>query len=297
MMPDASEPRFPIVTVDVAEDEADEGGVRLFELGAAGVEHRDATTLVHAERGATVRLVASFATADEARAAAEALPDAWCPRAGEIVGDAWLDAWKAHFEPFVLCQTARVRVVVRPPWVAYARLEDEQVIVLEPGRAFGTGLHETTRLVAQILAERAASIADDEVLDVGCGSGILSLVALALGASGARAVDIDPDAIAVTHENADRNGWGGRIQADDRRLDALGTRYPTVLANIEARTLVAMAPSLMACVASGGTLVLGGILAPEVSPSQWQDVRDAYAAMAVDELRRDGEWMAVALRA
>ncbi|MCL2449422.1 MAG: 50S ribosomal protein L11 methyltransferase [Polyangiaceae bacterium] len=290
------EPRYPIVLVEVAEADAEEAGAHLFELGALGVEQRDATTLLRSPSGRVV-LVASFSNDDDARAAVAAAPPAWSPRASAVVGDGWRDEWKKHFEPFVLCRASGARaraVVVRPPWRAYDPSPGDAVIVLEPGRAFGTGLHETTRLVAEVLADRAATLAESAVLDVGCGSGILALTAVALGATGARAIDVDPDAVAAARENAERNGWADCIHVDDARASALTAQYGLVLANIEAHPLIGLAPALEARVAPGGVLVLSGILAPDVA-AQWDDVRRAYAGFGVREIRQRGEWIAAVL--
>jgi ribosomal protein L11 methyltransferase len=291
-----TEPRYPIVVVEVPEVEADEAGARLFELGALGVEQRDATTLVGSGADGRTVLVASFANADEARVAAAEVPAPWSARVDEVVGDAWRDEWKKHFEPFVLCQAGTRSIVVRPPWREHESGAGETVIVLEPGRAFGTGLHETTRLVAEIMAERASLLTGAAFLDVGCGSGILALVALALGAAAARAVDVDRDAVAVARENAERNGYDECVHADDTRVDALTTQYAFVVANIEAHPLIAVADALKARVAPDGVLVLSGILAPDVAPSQWDEVRRAYGEFAVREIKRRGEWIAALLQ-
>ena len=283
-----NEPRYPYVAIDVPPAAADEAGALLFELGAEGVEERDATTLV---RGATgqVTLVGSFAQEAAAREAIAELPVAWAPRLEQVVGDAWRDEWKKHFEPFRICGA----IVVRPPWRSHEAAPGEQVLVLEPGRAFGTGLHETTRLVAEILAERTSSLAASRVLDVGCGSGVLALVALALGAASVRALDVDPDAVSVTRENAERNGLSPRVRAEETPVSALDETYETVVANIETNTLVELAPHLIARVAPGGTLLLSGILAPSVAPSQVDDVRRAFAGLDFDGVRQMGEWVAV----
>ncbi|HTB75392.1 MAG TPA: 50S ribosomal protein L11 methyltransferase [Polyangiaceae bacterium] len=284
------EPRYPYVAVDVGPDEADEAGALLFELGAQGVEERDATTLVRGAAG-KVTLVGSFEDEAAARSAIAELPAGWSARLEQVVGDAWRDEWKKHFEPFRICEG----IVVRPPWRDYAPSAGEHVIELEPGRAFGTGLHETTRLVAEILAGRGAALAGSRVLDVGCGSGILSLVALALSAGAVRAVDVDPDAVAVTRENAARNGLSERVQVDETAVGALEERYATVLANIEAKTLVELAPALIERVAAGGLLVLSGILAPAVAPAQVEEVTRAFAALEVGAVRQMGEWVAIPL--
>jgi ribosomal protein L11 methyltransferase len=284
------EPCYPYLAVDVATDDADEAGALLFELGAQGVEQRDATTLVRGAAG-KVTLVASFQDEGEAASAIAELPPAWSPRLEQVVGDAWRDEWKKHFEPFAICRG----VIVRPPWRSVAPAPGERVIELEPGRAFGTGLHETTRLVAEILADRAPRLHGTRVLDVGCGSGVLSLVALALGAAAVRAIDVDREAVAVTRENAERNGLSPRVVADDSPVGALDDRYATVLANIEAKTLVELAPDLAPRVAPGGQLVLSGILTTAVAPTQVQDVLRAFGMLELGAVRQMGEWAAISL--
>lgn len=283
-----NEPRYPYVAVDVTDDDADAASGRLFELGAQGLEQRDATTLVRGA-GARVTLVASFEDHASAQAAVDDLPADWAPRIEEVVGDGWRDEWKKHFEPFRVCEG----VVVRPPWREYAAGKGEQVIELEPGRAFGTGLHETTSLVAEVLAAHAAELQGKTVLDVGTGSGILSFVAIALGARGALAIDVDADAVQVTRENAARNGLASRVEASLQPVEEVHASYPVVLANIEARTLVDIAQSLMPRVEPGGRLVLSGILAPHVAPSQRDDVARAYRALKLEEVKARGEWIAM----
>ena len=283
----APEPRYPYVAVDVTEPEADEAGALLFELGAQGVEQRDGTTMAKGQ-GDKVTLIASFERHEDAVAAVDELPGAWSPRVQEVVGDAWRDEWKKHFEPFRVCPG----VMVCPPWKTIEPGAD-QVIVLEPGRAFGTGLHETTSLVAEVLS--GLPLAGATVLDVGCGSGILALIALRLGAGRAMAVDVDPEAVAVTRENAARNGLTERVDVDGVPLAEVPGTFPVVLANIESRTLVELAPALIARVAAGGHLVLSGILAPDVAPAQIEDVRRAYAALKELDVRRKGEWIALTL--
>lgn len=282
-------PRYPYLLVDVSEAEADEASGRLFELGALGVEERDGTTLTRGAPGA-VTLVASFEREDQARAAREELPSGWKPRVDEVVGDAWRDEWKKHFEPFVVCPG----VVVRPPWREHSPRPGERVVVLEPGRAFGTGLHETTSLVAEVLA--TTPLEGAAVLDVGCGSGILALIALALGAARARAIDVDPDAVAVARENALRNAMSERLDVDETPVERIVETFPVVLANIESRTLVELAPALLPRVAPGGLLVLSGILAPDIAPTQVPDVERAYAVLREPRIVRKGEWIALTAR-
>jgi ribosomal protein L11 methyltransferase len=297
--PAAAEPRFPFVLFDVDVDgdgddaaaSADVWSAALFDLGAQGVEERDATTLVKGTAG-KITLVASFETeaeAEEARAALEAEQPGGSPRIEVVVGDAWRDAWKEHFRPFALAD----KLIVRPPWEPYEAKPGETVLELEPGRAFGTGLHETTSLVATALVTHAGELAGQDVLDVGCGSGILSLAALALGARSARAVDVDAEAIDVTRENAARNGLEARIATDTTDVGDIAGTFPVVVANIEARVLIPLAAALGDRVKPGGLLVLSGILAP-----QKDDVVRAYAGrFTLEEAPARGEWIALVLRA
>lgn len=282
----AAKPVFPFVLVDVDADAADEISSQLFDLGAQGVEERDATTLVKGTVGRTT-LVASFvdrASADEACAAFDA---ALLPRIEEVIGDEWRDEWKKHFKPFVLCAD----LVVRPPWEPYQGPSVPHVLELEPGRAFGTGLHETTSLVAGILSERRGELAARPMLDVGCGSGILALVALTFGAAKARAIDNDGDVIGVAHENAERNGLGGRLECDTTPVENIDDTFPVVVANIEADVLVRLAPALTRTVVNGGLLVLSGILLPQADR-----VKEAYRAFTLEGAPERGEWVALALR-
>ena len=266
------------VAVDVNADDVDETSGALFELGAEGVEERDEGTLVRGAAG-KVTLVASFPTKAKAEAAKKKTKGA---RLEEIVGDEWRDAWKEHFKPFRLCEG----VWVRPPWEEHAPRRNEKVLVLEPGRAFGTGLHETTRLVAESIALLKRGLSSTSVLDVGTGSGILALVALTLGAKDAIGIDNDPDVIDVAKENAERNGLEKTASFSATPLAKVKGKFGLVLANIEADVLIAMQKQLRAHLAFGGRLVLSGILATRES-----DVRAAFGKPI--SRASLGEWVAL----
>jgi ribosomal protein L11 methyltransferase len=281
------EPRYPFVHVDVTPEDADDASALLFELGAEGVEERDETTLAKNATSGRITLVGAFATRAEADQAIAQLDASMSPRYEEVVGDAWRDAWKEHYKPYAIAEG----IVVRPPWEAYEAKPGEQVLELEPGRAFGTGLHETTRLVARAIKAHADEVKGRLAIDVGCGSGILALIALVLGAERAIAIDNDPEAIDVTRENAARNGLTERVDASTTDVAALTVTAPLVLANIEARILIPMAKDLSARVAPGGLLLLSGILVP-----QQDDVRAAYADLELLDTPSLGEWVLLALR-
>lgn len=283
-----TEPRYPFVRVDVPEDLADEASSELFDLGASGVEQRDSTTLSKGSEG-MVTLVASFADHASAHEAIASLDASWSPALEEVVGDEWRDAWKEHFHPFSLTS----RLTIRPPWEPYTpSREGERVLELEPGRAFGTGLHATTSLVARALDRESARLSGARVLDVGTGSGILALVALSLGAAAAVATDNDPDVIEVVRENASRNGMSAQVDASTTPIEQVSERFPVVVANIEARVLIPMAPALRERVLPGGLLVLSGILS-----GQETDVLAAYSGLVQERIDREGEWVALVLRA
>ena len=258
-----NEPRYPFVAVDVPAEESEELGATLFELGASGVEERDDGTLIKGSSSGVVTLVASFETheaANEAIAELVAAMPHLAPRLEEVVGDAWRDAWKEHFAPFLL--TPRIRIY--PPWAERPAAENDEIVLeLEPGRAFGTGLHASTSLIAEILDESSATLKDRELLDVGTGSGILALVALVYGASRAVAIDIDPDVVGVVNENAERNGLSARVEASAGTVESIARSFPWVLANIEARVLRPIAAELDRVLAPGGTLILSGVLESE----------------------------------
>ena len=176
-------------------------------------------------------------------------------RTREIDEDDWAEAWKQHFH----VQHLGRRLVIKPSWLRYRRAGDEVVIDLDPGMAFGTGLHPTTRLCLEALEDRAGRGPLGRVLDVGCGSGILSIAAVKLGATRAIAVDIDPIAIEATDANASHNRVGRRVRAREGTIPSDEGPFDTVLANLIAGILVELAAPLADEVVPGGTLVASGI--------------------------------------
>lgn len=274
-------PRYPFLHVRTTEDESDDLAVELFDLGASGVETRDDETLSKATAG--VLLVASFEDEETARAALEALGE---DRATLVFveGDDWRDEWKRFFKPSRIGE----RFVVRPSWEPFDAGPDDLVIVIDPGRAFGTGLHETTRLVIRELEQRVTP--GVEVLDVGTGSGILSIAALMLGAGRALGIDVDEDAVEIAVENAAINDLADRFEGSATPVDAIEARYPLVLANIEARVLIPLAAAIGARVAPDGVLILSGLLA-----GQEDEVQGHYVGFERLALTREGDWVALTL--
>jgi len=200
----------------------------------------------------------------------------------------WERAWLDQFQPMRFGQ--RLWIV---PWnhalPAAAQTPDAAVLRLDPGLAFGSGTHPTTALCLNWLDALACAggLAGKSVLDVGCGSGILALAALKLGADAAFGIDNDPQALTATRDNAQRNGLPVTVWESEH---APAGRYPIVLANILASTLDALAEGLAARVTPGGALVLSGILA-----GQEKDLLARYAPwFGQFELAQDGDWMRIA---
>jgi len=173
---------------------------------------------------------------------------------GDHVHD-WATAWREHFHVLHLGR----RLVIKPSWRRHRRVDDQVVIDLDPGMAFGTGLHPTTRLCLQGLEDRAERGPLGRVLDVGCGSGILSIAAVKLGATRALGVDIDPIAIEATLANARHNRVGKRVRAREGSIPSGEGPFDTVLANLIAGLLMEIAPDLAAELVPGGTLIGSGI--------------------------------------
>jgi ribosomal protein L11 methyltransferase len=201
----------------------------------------------------------------------------------------WTDAWKAGYVP------QRIgRVVIVPSWLEEPIEPDEVVLRLDPGMAFGTGLHPTTRGCLRLLQE--ISPMPPVVLDVGCGSGILALAALRLGAERAVCYDTDPLAVEATLANAEANGLADRITAQVGSLPPIPTAepFPLVLANLVATVLIALAQPLAAHTAAGGALLASGIIerrADEVHAAL------TAAGFALDQRLDDGEWVSLRLTA
>jgi len=177
----------------------------------------------------------------------------------EVAEDDWAEGWKQHFKPF------RVgRLLVRPTWEDAAPDAGETLLQIDPGMAFGTGSHATTRLCLEALTNAFGGTPPRQVLDVGTGSGILAIAAALLGAGRVVGCDIDEDSCRVAGENADLNNTRALIELSTTPLEEIPGRFELVLANILAEENVRLATPLLHHLAEGGQLVLSGILEEKV---------------------------------
>ena len=200
----------------------------------------------------------------------------------------WAEAWKAYFP---VLRVGR-RLVIRPTWRRHRREPGDVVLALDPGMAFGTGLHPTTRLclaALEGLAENGA-VAGRRVLDVGCGSGILAIAALKLGAATALGLDTDPIAVEATLTNARRNAVARRLRARQGSLPSSEPPFDVVLANLIAGILVPLAQLLRDELRPGGSLLASGIFIDREA-----EVRAAFetSGLAVVGRSMEGDWVAL----
>ena len=205
------------------------------------------------------------------------------PAVGTLKAEDWSESWKRFFSVVHVSP----HLVVRPPWENYEPAPGERVLVLDPGMSFGTGKHATTQACMGFLDELAQADPNRDVLDVGCGSGILSIAAAKLGFQSVRGIDNDEDAVRIAGENAAANGVTAAFQTQD--LAVCDIKATVVVANVLAPVLIEFAGPVSRCVrrVPGNALILSGIL-----DTQYADVRDAYRALGFRERKNIliGEW-------
>ena len=286
----------------VDDDEVEEASTQLWTLGAAGVEVRDRETFVDDE---------SAPPLPEGRAEVEAFfcsensvdPSTWKqrvtdafvsanvplenPRAYAFTDTSWKTSWKDYFQPLQLSP----RSVVGPPWESFEAPGDSVSLVIEPGLAFGTGSHETTQLSATFLDARLEEIdGDADVLDVGCGSAILSMLASRLGARRVVGVDIDESALEVARENLDKNQLTGRVELTSSGVDTIEETFDVVVANILSHVLIDIREHLRERVRVGGWLILSGATSEQI-----EDLQRAFGGEGWRQTRIDDKngWAAL----
>lgn len=286
------------VVVPVGAQDVDDVAALIAEevpAAAAGTEQRgdevvfwvpsaDAAAVLADTRNAVLRWQANGAAVDPTKVRlATAVPEA-----------EWRDAWKRYFKVTRLTR----QFVVVPSWERYVAQDPEVVIDLDPGMAFGTGTHASTRLVLEELQDLAdCDVSPARILDVGCGSGILAIAATKRWPQATCvAIDTDPLAVDATTDNASINRVADRIEASARPLADLSESFPLVLANIQAHVLRALKTDLVARTAPGGTLILSGLLTPQAQPVADEFVAAGLRLVRVRPSADDPQWSSVTLR-
>ena len=200
--------------------------------------------------------------------------------------DDWVNSWKQYYKPI---HAGRVTIV--PEWIDYAPDDGEYVVKIDPGMAFGTGEHESTKMCLMFL--QALGVEDKSVIDVGTGSGILALASARLGAKSVEAYDIDDNAVKAAKENSELNGLSDKIYvANANLLDKTTGKFDIVLANITADVLITLSQSLGDYMKKDGVVIVSGIILKREN-----DVNDAFvkAGFEVAERMNMGEWVAFRL--
>ena len=209
----------------------------------------------------------------------------------EVAKEDWWESWKKYFHPF----RASERLWVRPSWEEQPPPDPSMaVLVVDPGRAFGTGSHETTRLCLKLIDEALAAKPAASIFDVGSGSGILTVAARLLGVQKALAIDIDPLAVSATLENARMNGVAEGVLTARADVRAVAARHPLVVCNILYQIIMGIAPELVRKVEPGGTLILSGFLVNEA-----EGVERMFKTLGLDVCKREemGQWGALVFEA
>lgn len=174
----------------------------------------------------------------------------------------WANNWKQYFKPINIGE----KLVIKPSWEEYSADSERIILEIDPASSFGTGQHHTTRLCLELLEKSLNK--GDRILDMGCGSGILSIGAMLLGAADAVAVDIDENAAATAAENAEKNNipvdkyhtYYGNILGDEALADEIDFKYDIITANIVADVLIAMKEYFVRYLRDDGTLIVSGII-------------------------------------
>jgi ribosomal protein L11 methyltransferase len=288
------------VSVELPADLAEAAADLLAEISGSGVE------VVHVppafEGGARERVIGYLAEdgqvdGEEARLRRELEAirarsgnlGAVAVRSDSLLEEDWGAGWKKHFRPF----RAAPRLVIKPTWEPCEPEAGEAVIEMDPGMAFGTGLHASTRLALGFMEEVCAGAPPSRALDIGTGTGILAMAAALWGAAEVVAIDNDPDAVAAARRNVALNAVADKVSVGGQELAAIGGAFDLIAANITADVLHTLAPMIAERLAPGAPLVLAGLLAGE----QAREVRTAYEGFGLmGALERvEGEWAALLL--
>lgn len=184
--------------------------------------------------------------------------------------------------------------MIKPSWEEYQAVNNEKIIEMDPGQAFGTGQHESTKMALSLLSTSFTKKPVDKVLDVGTGTGILAMAAVLFGAESGVAIDNDPEAVRVATENINANALAAEITTSTTDLADIQGEFPLIMANIVHDVLVQMAPQFKGLLDPDGRVILAGILIGE----QEENIIRIYGELGfqLQESLHDGEWAALLLQ-
>ena len=207
----------------------------------------------------------------------------------------WANNWKQYFKPLCVGE----KLLIKPSWEKVAEGEKRKILEIDPASSFGTGQHNTTQLCLELVEKNLHE--GDSILDLGCGSGILSIGALLLGAESATAVDVDENSVKIAKENAEKNhisaekytAYCGNIIDDKALVEKIGTGYDLLCANIVADVLIGMSGIFGGFIKDGGTLIVSGII-----DQRKDEVLDRLKAEGFEliEIREKEDWVAASFR-
>jgi len=280
---DGSPAQWVTVSVTVPVEDLDLASGVLWEAGAAGIEERAADD--DDDRELRAGLLAGSVDAVRSQ-----LRSGWVASFETVDADEGLDAWRE----FAQAWRAGSRLVILPAWLEapdWCR-EDDLVLPIDPGRTFGSGSHATTRMC---LAELELLVnVGDSVADIGCGSGVLAVAAVRLGAARAVGVDVQSEAMVVSTANAAVCGVADQVEFGEGSIELLaGQIFEIVVANIAASVLLELAVQLAAAVSATGALVLSGVLEEQAPAILEEFARQGFTLVST---AADGDWRALVLR-
>ncbi len=210
-------------------------------------------------------------------------------KVNKVKEEDWANNWKQYYKPFKVSE----RIVIKPSWEDYSKKGDEIVLEMDPGMAFGTGIHETTALCIDALDRYLKP--GTRVVDIGCGTGVLAISSVLLGAAGATAIDLDSNAVRITADNARRNRVEDKLEViNGNLLDNVQGRFDIAVANIIADVIIELTGYIDRVLKPKGLFIASGIILDRL-----QDVAEAVKASGLEliESKTKGEWAVVVCQA
>lgn len=276
----------------------------LYPRGCIGISYDETTidensTLPEQKEDDLTDVTAYFSSSSDSRKVAKELRDfvsglprmdgSYAIESVEVQDFGWADKWKEFFSPIRIGRS----ITVTPSWEKRRASGGETVLVIDPGEAFGTGSHETTRLCIELIEREFEKSLPEKCLDIGCGTGILGILMAMLGAREVLGIDIDSKAVVAANENSRVNGTETTFRAIDRPIDTIREHFDFLSANIIAESLISMKEEIFSLLTAGGRAVLSGIL---IDKTEWLTDEFHRTGLNLIETSFLGTWSAVTLK-